>query len=129
MCSSDLAQALALMGARPVTDELGNVSDVTLIPLEELGRPRVDAVITVSGIFRDLFAHQMRLLDKAARLAAHADEPSEWNYVRKHALAHAAELGISLDVAAIRVFSNAPGSYGANVNHLVERAPGTAMPK
>ena len=115
-----VAQALALMGARPVTDELGNVSDVTLIPLEELGRPRVDAVITVSGIFRDLFAHQMRLLDKAARLAAHADEPPEWNYVRKHALAHAAELGISLDDAAIRVFSNAPGSYGANVNHLVE---------
>jgi magnesium chelatase subunit H len=115
-----VAQALALMGARPVTDELGNVSDVTLIPLEELGRPRVDAVITVSGIFRDLFAHQMRLLDKAARLAAHADEPLEWNYVRKHALAHAAELGISLDDAAIRVFSNAPGSYGANVNHLVE---------
>ncbi|MCS6840886.1 MAG: magnesium chelatase subunit H, partial [Roseiflexus sp.] len=115
-----IAQALALMGARPVTDELGNISDVALIPLAELGRPRVDAVITVSGIFRDLFSHQMQLLSKAARLAAHADEPPEWNYVRKHALAHAAELGISLDEAATRVFSNAPGSYGAHVNHLVE---------
>ncbi len=115
-----IAQALALMGARPVADELGNISDVALVPLAELGRPRIDAVITVSGIFRDLFSHQMQLLSKAARLAAHADEPPEWNYVRKHALAHAAELGISLDEAATRVFSNAPGSYGANVNHLVE---------
>ncbi|MGB9753628.1 magnesium chelatase subunit H [Roseiflexus castenholzii] len=115
-----IAQALALMGARPVADELGNISDVALIPLAELGRPRIDAVMTVSGIFRDLFSHQMQLLSKAARLAAHADEPPEWNYVRKHALAHAVELGISLDEAATRVFSNAPGSYGANVNHLVE---------
>ncbi|MFQ3630810.1 magnesium chelatase subunit H [Roseiflexus sp.] len=115
-----IAQALALMGVRPLTDELGNVSDVALIPLSELGRPRIDAVITVSGIFRDLFSHQMLLLSKAARLAAHADEPPEWNFVRKHALACATDLGISLDEAATRVFSNAPGSYGANVNHLVE---------
>ncbi len=115
-----VAQALALMGARPVIDELGNVNDVELVPLGELGRPRVDAVITVSGVFRDLFSHQMRLLDAAAKLAARTDEPPEQNYIRKHALAHAAELGISLDEAATRVFSNAPGSYGANVNHLVE---------
>lgn len=115
-----VAQALALMGARPVSDELGNVSDVALIPLAELGRPRVDAVITVSGVFRDLFSHQMRLLDTAARLAAQAAEPPEANFIRKHALAQAAELNISLEEAAARVFSNAPGSYGASVNHLVE---------
>ncbi len=115
-----VAQVLALLGARTVTDELGNVSGVALIPLAELGRPRIDVVVTVSGIFRDLLTHQMELLDQAVRLAASADEPVEFNFVRKHALAQAAELGVSLDEAATRVFANAPGSYGANVNHLVE---------
>lgn len=115
-----VAQALALLGAHVVLDELGKVSDVRLIPLAELGRPRIDIVVTVSGIFRDLLNHQMGLIDKAVRLAAAADEPVGANFVRKHALAQAAELGVSLDEAATRVFANAPGSYGASVNHLVE---------
>lgn len=115
-----VAQALALLGARVVLDELGKVSDVALIPLAELKRPRIDVVVTVSGIFRDLLGHQMLLIDKAARLAATADEPLEFNFVRKHALAQAAELQLPLEEAATRVFANAPGSYGANVNHLVE---------
>ncbi len=115
-----VAQALALLGARVVLDELGKVSDVELIPLDELRRPRIDVVVTVSGIFRDLLSHQMLLIDRAARLAAAADEPPARNFVRRHALAQAAALGIGLDEAATRVFANAPGSYGANVNHLVE---------
>ncbi len=115
-----VAQVLALLGARAIADELGNISDVELIPLEALGRPRIDVVVTVSGIFRDLLHHQMNLLDKAVHMAANADEPEAWNFVRKHSLVHAAELGVSLDEAATRVFSNAPGNYGANVNHLVE---------
>ena len=115
-----VAQVLVLLGARVIEDELGNISDVALIPLAELGRPRIDVVMTVSGIFRDLFHHQMNLLDKAVRLAAEADEPVEMNFVRKHTQAHAAELGVSISDAATRVFSNAPGAYGANVNHLVE---------
>jgi magnesium chelatase subunit H len=115
-----VAQALALLGACVVLDELGKVSDVALIPLAELKRPRIDVVVTVSGIFRDLLGHQMLLIDKAARLAAAADEPLEFNFVRKHALAQAAELQLPLEEAATRVFANAPGSYGANVNHLVE---------
>jgi magnesium chelatase subunit H len=116
-----IAQVLALLGARVVLDELGKATNVALIPLAELGRPRVDVVVTVSGIFRDLLHHQMVLLDKAARMAAAAeDEPLEANFVRKHALQQAAELGISLDEASTRIFANAPGSYGANVNHMVE---------
>jgi magnesium chelatase subunit H len=103
-----------------VEDELGNVADVRLIPLEKLGRPRIDVVMTLSGIFRDLFHHQTNLLDKAVRMATQANEPLEMNYVRKHTLAHAQELGISVDEAAARVFCNAAGSYGANVNHLIE---------
>ncbi|NTW98045.1 MAG: magnesium chelatase subunit H, partial [Oscillochloris sp.] len=115
-----VAQVLWLFGARPLIDELGSVTDVSLIPLAELGRPRVDAVVTVSGIFRDLLGNQMQLIDKAAHLAALADEPAEQNFVRAHALAQAAELGIPIEEAASRVFSNAPGSYGANVNNLVD---------
>ena len=115
-----VAQCFALLGVRPLEDELGNIAKVELIPLSELGRPRIDIVMTLSGIFRDLFHHQTNLLDQAVRLAAEADEPLESNFVRKHSLAHAAELGISLNEAATRVYCNAPGSYGANVNHLVE---------
>ncbi len=115
-----IAQALALLGARPKTDELGKISDVVLIPVEELGRPRIDVVITVSGIFRDLLSHQIRLLDKAVRLAASAEEPETVNYVRKNVLKQCREDGLAFNDAANRVFSNAPGSYGANVNHLVE---------
>ncbi len=115
-----IAQAMALIGARPKTDELGKISDVVLVPQEELGRPRIDVVITVSGIFRDLLSHQITLLDKAVRLAAAADEPETVNFLRKNILRQVAEEGISFEKAANRIFSNAPGSYGANVNHLVE---------
>jgi magnesium chelatase subunit H len=115
-----VAQVLILLGARTKLDELGNVADVELLTLEELGRPRIDVVMTVSGIFRDLLHHQMNLLDKAVHLAAAADEPVELNFVRKHVQQQAAELGLSINEAATRVFCNAPGVYGANVNHLVE---------
>jgi len=115
-----VAQALALLGARVIIDELGKVADVALIPLEELGRPRVDVVATVSGIFRDLMAMQAQLIDRAVRMAAEADEPEELNFVRKHVRAQAAEMGVSTEEAAMRVFSNAPGTYGANVNNMVE---------
>lgn len=115
-----VAQVFALLGARPVADELGQISDVELIPLAKLGRPRIDVVVTVSGIFRDLLHHQMGLLDRAVKLAAEANEPDEFNFVRKHSRAHAEALGITLPEAASRVFTNQPGHYGANVNHLVE---------
>ncbi len=115
-----IAQALALLGAKPKTDELGKISDVVLIPLEELSRPRIDVVITVSGIFRDLLSHQIRLLDKAVRLAASAEEPETLNFVRRNVLEQCREDGLPFNEAANRIFSNAPGSYGANVNHLVE---------
>jgi magnesium chelatase subunit H len=92
------------------------------MPLEELGRPRVDVVITLSGIFRDLLPLQIKLLAEAAFLAASADEPLGLNFVRKHALAYQAEHGGDLETAALRVFGNAEGAYGANVNHLVDNS-------
>ena len=115
-----LAQALALMGAAPRFDSYGRLAGAQLIPLAELGRPRIDVVITLSGIFRDLLPMQIRLLAEASHLAASADEPAEQNFVRKHALAFMATHGGDLETASLRVFGNAEGAYGANVNHLVD---------
>ena len=115
-----IAQALALMGAKPRFDSYGRLCGAALIALEELGRPRIDVVITLSGIFRDLLPLQTKLLAEAALLAAEADEPAEQNFVRKHALAYAAATGCDIETAALRVFSNADGTYGANVNQMIE---------
>jgi magnesium chelatase subunit H len=115
-----LAQVLGLVGVRPVPDALGRVNKLELIPLEELGRPRIDVVVSCSGVFRDLFINQMNLLDRAVKLAAEADEPDDMNYVRKHAKEQAKELGMSVREAATRVFSNAAGSYSANVGLAIE---------
>lgn len=116
-----IAQALWLMGAAPRYDSYGRLAGASLIPLEELGRPRIDVVITLSGIFRDLLPLQTKLLAEAALLAATADEPTEKNYVRRHALAFQTQNGASIEQAALRVFSNSDGAYGANVNHLVDQ--------
>jgi magnesium chelatase subunit H len=115
-----LAQALALMGALPRFDSYGRVAGATLVPLETLGRPRVDVVLTISGIFRDLMPLQIRLLAEAAFMAANADEPLELNFIRKHALAYQQEHGCTLEIAALRVYGNAEGAYGSNVNNLIE---------
>jgi magnesium chelatase subunit H len=115
-----IGQALALMGTTPRFDSYGRVAGATLIPLEQLGRPRIDVVVTLSGIFRDLMPLQIRVLAEAAWLCASADEPPHSNYVRKHALAYQQEHGCTLEVAALRVYGNAEGAYGANVNNLIE---------
>jgi magnesium chelatase subunit H len=115
-----LAQVLALMGAVPRFDSYGRLAGAALKPLAELGRARIDVVTTVSGIFRDLLPLQIKLLAEAAFLAAGADEPEDMNFVRKHALAYQREQGCDLETAALRVFGNAEGAYGSNVNHLVE---------
>ncbi len=115
-----IGQALALLGARPRFDSYGRLCGAELVPLAELGRPRIDVLITLSGIFRDLLPLQTRLLAEAAYLAADADEPLAQNFVRRHALAHQGEHGCDLETAALRVFSNADGAYGANVNLLVD---------
>lgn len=115
-----IAQAMTLMGARPRRDSYGRLCGAELIPLEELGRPRIDVVMTLSGIFRDLLPLQTRMLAEAALLAAQADEPEHANFVRKHSEAHAAAYDIDLETAALRVFSNQEGAYGANVNQMID---------
>ena len=115
-----IAQALALMGARPRFDGYGRLCGADLIPLETLGRPRIDVVMTLSGIFRDLLPLQTRMLAEAAFKAATADEAPEMNFVRAHALDYAAKMGVGMEEASLRVFSNAEGAYGSNVNQLVD---------
>ena len=96
------------------------MNKVELIPLEELGRPRIDVVVSCSGVFRDLFINQMNLMDRGIKMDAEAEEPSEMNFVRKHALEQAEELNVSLREASCRVFSNSAGSYSANVGLAIE---------
>ena len=115
-----VAQALALLGAKPRFDSYGRLCGAALIALAELGRPRIDVIMTLSGIFRDLLPLQIKLLAEAALLAASADEPAEENFVRKHALAYQQANGGDIETASLRVFGNADGAYGGNVNNLVE---------
>ena len=117
-----LAQILWFIGVRPVPDSLGRVNKLELIPLEELGRPRIDVVVNCSGVFRDLFINQMALIDQGVKMAAESEEAIEQNFVRKHSLEQAEKEGTSLRDAACRVFSNASGSYSSNVNLAVENS-------
>lgn len=114
-----IAQAFALVGVRPEPNALGRVTRLRVIPLEELGRPRIDVTVQASGIFRDIFGLQMELLDEAFRMVAALDEPEHLNFVRKRSRELAARLGISEHEASTRVFSNAAGSYGTNIDHAV----------
>ena len=115
-----IAQALALMGAAPRFDTHGRLCGANLVPLSVLGRARVDVVMTLSGIFRDLLPLQTKLLADAALQCALADEPLHLNPIREHALAFAEAQGCEMETAALRVFSNAAGAYGSNVNQLVD---------
>ena len=117
-----IAQALSLMGAKPRFDSYGRLAGAELIPIEQLGRPRVDVIVTLSGIFRDLLPLQIKLLAEAAFMAASANEPTERNFIRKHALAYQAEHGGDLETASLRVFGNAEGAYGSNVNSLIDNS-------
>jgi magnesium chelatase subunit H len=114
-----VAQALWLLGVRPVRDALNRATEIELIPLDELKRPRIDVVMTVSGIFRDLFTPTMALLDKAVRRVAALDERLDLNYVRRNVSQSIESKANDFDDAVTRVFSNAPGNYGANVNFMV----------
>jgi magnesium chelatase subunit H len=117
-----IAQALALMGAKPRFDSYGRLAGAELLSIEQLGRPRIDVIITLSGIFRDLLPLQIKLLAEAAFMAASADEPIEANFIRKHTLAYQAEHGGDLETASLRVFGNAEGAYGSNVNSLIDNS-------
>ena len=114
-----VAQVLWLLGVTPRRDAMNRTTDVDVIPLDKLRRPRVDVLMTVSGIFRDLFGATMTLLDNAVRRVAALDEPADMNFIKRHVEQQMTETGTSFDEAVVRVFSNAAGNYGTNVNFMV----------
>lgn len=114
-----VAQALWLLGVVPRRDNLNRATELEVMPLERLGRPRIDLVMTVSGIFRDLFTPTMTLLDAAVRRVAVLDEPHQMNFVKRNVEAQMRAHGATFDEAVVRVFSNAAGVYGANVNFMI----------
>ncbi|WP_027501359.1 cobaltochelatase subunit CobN [Rhodococcus sp. UNC363MFTsu5.1] len=116
----DIAEVFALLGVRPVWDEASRrVTSLEIISLEELGRPRVDVTVRISGFFRDAFPHVLALLDDAVRLVAALDEPAESNYIRAHAQADLAEHGDDRR-ATTRIFGSKPGTYGAGLLQLID---------
>ncbi len=116
----DVAEVLALIGVTPVWDEASRrVSDLQVVPAAELGRPRIDVTVRISGFFRDAFPHVVTMLDDAMRLVANLDEPDEVNYVRAHVWADLAEHGDERR-ATTRIFGSAPGAYGAGLLPLLE---------
>ncbi|GAA1914898.1 cobaltochelatase subunit CobN [Nocardioides hwasunensis] len=116
----DIAEVLALLGVRPVWDEASRrVNDLQVIPLEELGRPRIDVTVRISGFFRDAFPHVVAMLDDAVRMVAALEEPDDQNHVSAHARADLAEHGDERR-STTRIFGSKPGSYGAGILQVVE---------
>ena len=111
-----IAIVLALVGARPLKEGTGRTVCFELIPLNELGRPRIDVLASLSGIFRDSFANVVDLLDDMFERAASADESPDMNYIKKHAMDLEAS---GTERPAARLFSNPPGDYGSMVNEVI----------
>jgi cobaltochelatase CobN len=118
----DIAEALALLGVRPAWDEASRrVTDIEPIAVSELGRPRIDVTLRISGFFRDAFPHAVALLDDAVRLVAGLDEPAEDNYLRAHVEADLAGRADHDERAAtVRIFGSRPGTYGAGLLQLID---------
>ncbi|ABL82380.1 MULTISPECIES: cobaltochelatase subunit CobN [unclassified Nocardioides] len=116
----DVAEVLALLGVRPEWDaESRRVRELVVVPPDELGRPRIDVTVRISGFFRDAFPHVVAMLDDAVRLVADLDEPADQNFVRANALADLTEHGDARR-ATTRIFGSKPGSYGAGILQVIE---------
>ncbi len=127
-CGEDFAECLHLMGVRPVyLGESSCVAGVEPIPPEELGRPRIDVTLRISGLFRDMYPNLIRLMDQAVNCVGALDEPEEQNFIRKHLREDVEALtsqGIprdqALDEAYLRVYGCAPGCYGTAVAKIID---------
>lgn len=127
-CGEDFAECLHLLGVRPVyLGETTRVLGVEPIPLEELGRPRLDVTLRISGLFRDMYPNLIRMMDEAVTCVASLDEPEEMNFIKKHIREDVEKLtaeGLpedqALDQSYIRVFGCAPGCYGAAVAKVID---------
>ncbi len=125
----DIAQVLALLGVEPRWNKHSRrIEGLDVIPLERLGRPRIDVTTRVSGFFRDAFPHLLNLLDDAVNLVIEQDEPLDMNYPKAHYLRDLEKEQLNPDLpleeaearARYRVFGSKPGSYGAGILPLIE---------
>ncbi len=124
----DAAEILALLGVRPVWQaENRRLTGVEVVPLAELGRPRIDVTTRISGFFRDAFPQLIQLIDQAVNAVIALDEPLDQNFVRKHYLDElAARVAAREDraqaerSARYRVFGSKPGTYGAGILPLIQ---------
>ncbi len=122
----DVAEALVFLGVRPVWNaQSRRIEGIEVIPLSELGRPRVDVTLRISGFFRDAFPHLVTLLDDAVRLVVSLDEPVDQNFPRRHYLAELekpSDLAIeeAEEQALYRIFGTKPGSYGVGLSQLMD---------
>jgi cobaltochelatase CobN len=116
----DIAEILALIGVRPVWDQASRrISGLEVIAPDELGRPRIDVTVRISGFFRDAFPHVVAMLDDAFRMVAELDEPVEANFVRAHAEQDRERHG-DWRRATTRIFGSRPGAYGAGILPLID---------
>jgi cobaltochelatase CobN len=116
----DIAEVLALLGCRPVWDDASRrVTGFAVVPLPELGRPRIDVTVRISGFFRDAFSHVIDLLDDAVAAVAALDEPAEQNFLRRHVEADVIVHG-DRRRATLRIFGSKPGAYGAGLLPLID---------
>jgi cobaltochelatase CobN len=116
----DVAEVLALLGVRPVwNEESRRITGLEVIPLEELGRPRIDVTVRISGFFRDAFPNLISLMDDAVRTVANLDEPDNMNLVKKHAKDER-DSGADERRSTTRVFGSKPGAYGAGLLPLID---------
>ncbi len=123
----DVAEILALLGVRPLwSPESRRVTGIEVVPLEELGRPRIDVTVRISGFFRDAFPHLVELLDRAVGAVAGLDEPADRNFVAAHAREDAERLAAELGAsgawrrATTRIYGSKPGAYGAGLLQLID---------
>ncbi|MFC5746912.1 cobaltochelatase subunit CobN [Actinomadura rugatobispora] len=116
----DIAEVLALIGCRPVWDDASRrVTGFEIVPAEELGRPRIDVTVRISGFFRDAFPHVIALIDDAITAVADLEEPPEANHLRRHAAEDHARHG-DWRRATSRIFGSKPGAYGAGLLPLID---------
>jgi cobaltochelatase CobN len=124
----DIAQALALIGVRPVWEGAsGRVTGVEMIRLSELKRPRIDVTLRISGLFRDAFPNQITLFHEAVQAVAEGQEPEDANPIGARVKADAARLAQTgmaeaeaRQAASFRIFGSKPGAYGAGLQALID---------
>lgn len=127
-----MAMMMYLLGVKPVWNVSGRVEGFEVIPLSDLGRPRIDVTVRVSGITRDNFPRCIELLDEIVQHVAALDEPPEWNFVRKHTLNDLWRQGVTssevnrgfippdvLRRCTYRIFASMPGTYQAGTQLAV----------